>query len=415
MLGTLLHDVGKAFGEPHSRPASPSRVPSPSGSGWQRRDGRARRPDGPSSTWCCRTRPGSGTSPTPPSRPSSRRSSGTARRSPPCTCSPRPTAWPPGRPRGRTGPRSCVDPRLEGGSRARRATPDMRSATAPTGPIRARRSTRPGARRDPADVRAHLRSCPTGTRPRSRPRAVVRHSLMAATRPGRPRSGRGHAGGAAPRDEPPAPSPGAATSVPREVHDDGRARRRRARPPGWFAKVAGVVALHGGSIVAADAFTRDDGLAVDTFRSSARGRGGSWWARVEGDLAEAAAGRLAVRARVGRKARTEDRRVARLPEVTTTVTGRADTAGTSTIVEVHTVDRLGVLYAIATALAELELDIVVARIRPSGTRWWTLLRARRRRSPARRDPPTSRPPTASSASSASASAPSRPPSSPGSS
>jgi [protein-PII] uridylyltransferase len=222
---------------------------------------------------------------------------------------------------------------------------------------------------DPADVAAHVRSLPDRYAAAVSPRAVVRHSLMAATRPGptevrtRVTPGERRLG-----DEPPAPSPGAAASVPREVHDEPDELDVVALDhAGWFAKVAGVVALHGGSIVAADAFTRDDGLAVDTFRvRPPEGVGGSWWARVEGDLAEAAAGRLAVRARVGRKARTEDRRVARLPAVTTTVTTEPDTAGTSTIVEVHTVDRLGVLYAIATALAELELDIVVARVQTLG-------------------------------------------------
>jgi [protein-PII] uridylyltransferase len=137
--------------------------------------------------------------------------------------------------------------------------------------------------------------------------------------------------------------------------------------PGWFAKVAGVLALHGGSILAADAFTREDGLAVDTFRvRPPEGVGGSWWAGVEGDLAEAAAGRLAVRARVARKSRAEAHRLARRPEVATTVTTEPDPSGTSTILEVHTADRLGVLYAIATALAELELDIVVARVQTLG-------------------------------------------------
>jgi [protein-PII] uridylyltransferase len=222
---------------------------------------------------------------------------------------------------------------------------------------------------EPAEVASHLRLLPDRYAAAVSPRAVVRHSLMAVTRPGptevrtRVTPGERRLG-----DEPPAPSPGAAAALPREVHDAPDELDVVALDhAGWFAKVAGVVALHGGSIVAADAFTREDGLAVDTFRvRPPEGVGGSWWARVEGDLAEAAAGRLAVRARVGRKARTEDRRIARLPEVATTVTAEPDPAGSSTIVEVHTVDRLGVLYAIATALAELELDIVVARVQTLG-------------------------------------------------
>jgi [protein-PII] uridylyltransferase len=221
----------------------------------------------------------------------------------------------------------------------------------------------------PGAVREHLRLLPARYAAAVTPRAVVRHCLMAASRPGatevrtRVTPGERRVG-----DPDPVPGTRAAAG------GDGAARQEPDEldvvaidHPGWFAKVAGVVALHGGSILAADAFTRDDGLTVDTFRvRPPEGVGGSWWAGVEGDLAEAAAGRLAVRARVARKARAEQRRVDRLPDVPTSVTTEPDASGRSTIVEVHTLDRIGVLYAIATALAELELDIVVARVQTLG-------------------------------------------------
>lgn len=137
--------------------------------------------------------------------------------------------------------------------------------------------------------------------------------------------------------------------------------------PGWFAKVAGVLAIHGGEILAADAFARTDGVAVDTFRvRRPDGVTGSWWARVEGDLVDAAVGRLALRARVARRARDGAPRPGRLPDIATRVTFDADPAGRSTVVEVRTADRPGVLYAIASAIAELELDIVVARVQTVG-------------------------------------------------
>jgi [protein-PII] uridylyltransferase len=52
--------------------------------------------------------------------------------------------------------------------------------------------------------------------------------------------------------------------------------------------------------------------------------------------------------------------------VPTRVHFEADPSGRSTLVEVHTLDRTGLLYAIAGAIAELELDIVVARIQTVG-------------------------------------------------
>jgi len=137
--------------------------------------------------------------------------------------------------------------------------------------------------------------------------------------------------------------------------------------PGWFAKVAGVLALHGGQVLAADAFARSDGMAFDTFSvQRPSGATGSWWARVEGDLVDAAVGRLAVRARVGRKARENAPRPGRVPDVPTTVTFGDDPSGRSSVVEVRTGDRLGVLYAITSAIAELELDIVIARVQTIG-------------------------------------------------
>jgi [protein-PII] uridylyltransferase len=215
-------------------------------------------------------------------------------------------------------------------------------------------------------VRAHLALLPNRYANAVSARGVVRHTLMVANPPG-------------PTEVRTRVTPGSPDGIPRgPVPEEPAGEEQLASPldeldvvaldhPGWFAKVAGVVSLHGGSIVAADAFTREDGLAVDTFRvRPPAGASGSWWAAVEGDLAEAAAGRLAVRARVLRKARAEDRRVARLPRVTTSVSARPSTSRPTTLVEVRALDRLGVLYAIAAALAELELDLVVARIQTIG-------------------------------------------------
>ncbi len=133
--------------------------------------------------------------------------------------------------------------------------------------------------------------------------------------------------------------------------------------PGLFAKVAGVIAIHGGSILSAHAFTRDDGIAVDTFTvRRPEGAGGSWWVAVEGDLVEAVAGRLAVRARVARKAAAVRPPPRALPAIPVRVDVTPDSAGEATVVEVHAEDAIGVLHRIAAALAELELDIVAAKV-----------------------------------------------------
>lgn len=211
----------------------------------------------------------------------------------------------------------------------------------------------PGLGVDAAAVRAHLALLPGRYGATVSPRAIVRHAGLAAA-PLEPAEARTRVTPGEERD-----------AAGLEAYDeiDIVARDR----PGLFSKVAGVLALHGGDIVAASAFTRTDGLAVDTFvvRRPTE-KTGSFWVSVEGDITEALAGRLALSARVGRKARHDRRRTDRLPEVATAVTVSQDASGGATVIEVHTQDRLGVLYAISAALAELELDIVVARIQTMG-------------------------------------------------
>ncbi len=171
-------------------------------------------------------------------------------------------------------------------------------------------------------VRDHLARLPRRYASVVAPRAVVRHALMAQV-------------------------PLQATEVRTRVSpgderdDDLRAYDEldvvAVDAPGLFSKVAGVLALNGGSIVGASAFTRDDGGAVDSFTvMRPETAPASWWARVEGDLVEAVAGRLALRARVARRARQEERRLQRLPAVETTVTVTPDESGSASVVEVRT-------------------------------------------------------------------------------
>ena len=198
-----------------------------------------------------------------------------------------------------------------------------------------------------AQVEAHLVQLPERYAAAVSPRAVVRHAMVAD----------------------PAPQ---ATEIrtrvtPGAPMDDGQAFDEldvvAMDTPGLFAKVAGVLSLHGASVLEAHAHTRADGTAVDTFTVVLPEHAlPSWWVTVEGDLVEAVAGRIAVRARVARKRATEHRRLAKLPPVETQVATSQDAAGRATLVEVRTMDRVGVLYRIASALAELELDLVVAKV-----------------------------------------------------
>ncbi len=136
---------------------------------------------------------------------------------------------------------------------------------------------------------------------------------------------------------------------------------------GLFSRIAGVIALHGGSILSADAHTRDDGIAVDTFTVQRPPEAGAtWWAAVEGDIVEAVAGRLALRARLAKRAERYERRRTHMVDVPTSVSIADDESSHATILEIRTRDRTGVLFDITAALAELHLDIVVAKIATLG-------------------------------------------------
>lgn len=220
----------------------------------------------------------------------------------------------------------------------------------------------------PEAVATHLDRMPSAYATGVAARAVVRHTLMTATVPG-PREIRTRV----------TPGPAAAAGAGEGVPSGAAAGPGAQEPavldeldvvaldaPGWFARVAGVIALQGGSVVDAEAHTRDDGVLVDTFTvRRPQGTGGSWWARVEGDLVDAAAGRLAVRARVARRAQADGPAE---PEGTSVLAGPdPDDPGLGRV-EVRTRDRVGVLHGITSAMAELELDIVDARIHTEGGR-----------------------------------------------
>jgi [protein-PII] uridylyltransferase len=135
---------------------------------------------------------------------------------------------------------------------------------------------------------------------------------------------------------------------------------------GVFARVAGVLSLHGLDVLDAAALT-ENGVALQVFRVQSSFGPTFSWDRVEGDLERGLAGQLAIRARLAERARTYGHRRpttlgATEPEV------RFDLAASdgSTVVEVHAPDSLGVLYRITRALTDLDLDIVSAKVQTLG-------------------------------------------------
>ena len=91
------------------------------------------------------------------------------------------------------------------------------------------------------------------------------------------------------------------------------------------------------------------------------------WGRIEDQIRRALSGRLALAARLGDRSRTyRPIRMAARP-ARPRVTVDNETSTTATVLEVTCPDGVGVLYRITRAFAELDLDIVRARVQTLGS------------------------------------------------
>lgn len=131
---------------------------------------------------------------------------------------------------------------------------------------------------------------------------------------------------------------------------------------GLLSWIAGSLALAGLSILTAEVFTTEDGVAADLFEVE-----GVWekevpdrrWREFRGMLRRAVEGSISLERRVDEK-----RRWYPAPKVPTPVTVILDntTSDFATVVEVGASDRLGLLYDITRTFAELGLDVHLAKV-----------------------------------------------------
>jgi [protein-PII] uridylyltransferase len=131
---------------------------------------------------------------------------------------------------------------------------------------------------------------------------------------------------------------------------------------GLLSWIAGSLALAGLSILTAQVFTTEDGVAADLFEVE-----GVWesevpdrrWREFRGMLRRAVEGSISLERRVDEK-----RRWYPAPKVPTPVTVAVDNATSdfATVIEVGASDRLGLLYDITRTFAELGLDVHLAKV-----------------------------------------------------
>jgi [protein-PII] uridylyltransferase len=140
---------------------------------------------------------------------------------------------------------------------------------------------------------------------------------------------------------------------------------------GLFAVIAGVMAAHGIEILGANAWTTEDGIALDEFRVTRRIGGQPDWKRVEGDLESALAGTFDIEAKIERRARSYlvHRQVmaataAKTPRAEVLVDN--ETSANATIIEVRAPDAPALLFRLANVIASHLLDIRHAKVATLG-------------------------------------------------
>src|SRR5215471_11793773 len=139
--------------------------------------------------------------------------------------------------------------------------------------------------------------------------------------------------------------------------------------PRLFATIAGVLAAWGMNIIKADAFANAAGVVLDTFHFSDLHRtlelNPSEVDRFQKSLAEVLGGKAALEPLLQSR---ESASRARPPKVavTTRVSFDEEASAHSTLLEVVTQDRAGLLYDMGSALARLECNIEVALIDTEG-------------------------------------------------
>jgi [protein-PII] uridylyltransferase len=134
--------------------------------------------------------------------------------------------------------------------------------------------------------------------------------------------------------------------------------------PGLFSRISGVLALHDLNVLGAEAFTRQDGVALELFRLEALSEEPRRFERVAEDARKALRGRISLALRLAERRSDPATGSPAAPPPRIVVDNEASER--FSIVEVHARDRIGLLFTITRALAELELDIQLAKVSTYG-------------------------------------------------
>lgn len=140
--------------------------------------------------------------------------------------------------------------------------------------------------------------------------------------------------------------------------------------PGLFSRLTGVLRAYGMNVAAARIATGGSGMVVDVFRvthldDAAIATDASRWEKIQVAVGKVLAGELDVEQMVARAGRPSSLGEKVVPRQPTTVEIDNRVSEEYTVVDVFTIDRVGVLFAITNALFHLDLSIHLAKITTS--------------------------------------------------
>ena len=136
--------------------------------------------------------------------------------------------------------------------------------------------------------------------------------------------------------------------------------------PGVFSKIAGVLALNGHDVIGADAFS-EDGRALSVFSVAEKSYDLPKCEEISQQVQLALDGRLDLAVRLGERSRIYTSASTSAKPFEPKVEVDNLTSDFATVLEVSCPDGVGVLYRITRAFAELDLNIVRARVQTLGS------------------------------------------------
>lgn len=134
--------------------------------------------------------------------------------------------------------------------------------------------------------------------------------------------------------------------------------------PGLFSRISGVLALHDLNVLNAEIFTRSDGVALEVFRLEALSVQPLRFERLAEDARKAMRGRISLGLRLAEK--RNDLLTGRASAAPPRVVVDNEASERFSVIEVHASDRIGLLFTITHAFAELEVDIQLAKVSTYG-------------------------------------------------